>query len=197
MGVSFAVMATLLTQLVSDRLFEQRTRQDSLSVEKLASMAAPLFSSARMDELEEMLSSAAAEMGGRLLALDADGKIQLDSYGQLWGTRLQLPEVADVLVNGQHAAYGIHPIDGEDYAACCAASMVLSGRTVGLLVSISPVQELVDSLAQVREQMVKVFLIVAGSAMIAALFFSRRITRPITALTRTIQKMARAISRPV
>lgn len=191
MGVSFAVMATLLTQLVSDRLFEQRTRQDSLSVEKLASMAAPLFSSARMDELEEMLSSAAAEMGGRLLALDADGKIQLDSYGQLWGTRLQLPEVADVLVNGQHAAYGIHPIDGEDYAACCAASMVLSGRTVGLLVSISPVQELVDSLAQVREQMVKVFLIVAGSAMIAALFFSRRITRPITALTRTIQKMGK------
>lgn len=191
MGVSFAVMATLLTQLVSDRLFEQRTRQDSLSVEKLASMAAPLFSSARMDELEEMLSSAAAEMGGRLLALDADGKIQLDSYGQLWGTRLQLPEVADVLVHGQHAAYGIHPIDGEDYAACCAASMVLSGRTVGLLVSISPVQELVDSLAQVREQMVKVFLIVAGSAMIAALFFSRRITRPITALTRTIQKMGK------
>ena len=191
MGVSFAVMAPRLTQLVSDRLFEQRTRQDSLSVEKLASMAAPLFSSARMDELEEMLSGAAAEMGGRLLALDADGKIQLDSYGQLWGTRLQLPEVADVLVNGQHAAYGIHPIDGEDYAACCAASMVLSGRTVGLLVSISPVQELVDSLTQVREQMVKVFLIVAGAAMIAALFFSRRITRPITALTRTIQKMGK------
>ena len=191
MGVSFAVMATLLTQLVSDRLFEQRTRQDSLSVEKLASMAAPLFSSARMDELEEMLSGAAAEMGGRLLALDADGKIQLDSYGQLWGTRLQLPEVADILVHGQHAAYGIHPIDGEDYAACCAASMVLSGRTVGLLVSISPVQELVDSLTQVREQMVKVFLIVAGAAMIAALFFSRRITRPITALTRTIQKMGK------
>ena len=184
-------MATLLTQLVSDRLFEQRTRQDSLSVEKLASMAAPLFSSARMDELEEMLSSAAAEMGGRLLALDRDGKIQLDSYGQMWGTRLQLPEVADVLVSGEHTAYGIHPIDGEDYAACCAASMVQDGQMVGLLVSISPVQELVDSLAQVREQLVKVFLIVAGAAMVAALFFSRRITRPITALTRTIQKMGR------
>ena len=120
-------MATLLTQLVSDRLFEQRTRQDSLSVEKLASMAAPLFSSARMDELEEMLSSAAAEMGGRLLALDRDGKIQLDSYGQMWGTRLQLPEVADVLVSGEHTAYGIHPIDGEDYAACCAASRMSAG----------------------------------------------------------------------
>ncbi len=191
MGVSFAVMATLLTQLVSDRLFEQRTRQDSLSVEKLASMAAPLFSSARMDELEEMLSSAAAEMGGRLLALDMDGKVQLDSYGQLWGTRLSLPEVADVLANGRAASYGVHPIDGEDYAACCAAAMALNRQRVGLLVYVSPVQELVDSLNQVREQMVKVFLIVAGAALVAALFFSRRITRPIRALTRTIQKMGR------
>jgi len=190
-GVSFAVMATLLTQLVSDRLFEQRTRQASLSVEKLASMAAPLFSSAQMDELEEMLSSAAAEMGGRLLALDMDGKVQLDSYGQLWGTRLSLPEVADVLVIGKPAAYGVHPIDGEDYAACCAAAMSLNGQRVGLLVYVSPVQEMVDSLNQVREQMVKVFLIVAGAAMVAALFFSRRITRPIRALTRTIQKMGR------
>ena len=59
MGVSFAVMATLLTQLVSGRLFEQRTRQDSLSVERLAAMAAPFFASAQMDELQALLSDTA------------------------------------------------------------------------------------------------------------------------------------------
>ena len=45
-GVSFAMMASSLTNLVSDYLYEQRIRQDSLSVEKLATTLAPLFQSA-------------------------------------------------------------------------------------------------------------------------------------------------------
>ena len=82
-GVSFAVMASSLTNVVSDYLYEQRISEDSLSVEKLAATAAPLFASARTSALTESLISASGEMGGRLLVVDRDGKVQADSYAQL------------------------------------------------------------------------------------------------------------------
>ena len=191
-------MATLLTRLVSDRLFEQRTRQDSLSVERLAVMAAPFFASAQMEELQGLLDSAAAEMGGRLLVMDKDGKVQADTFGLLYGTRQPLPEVIAVLTGEASLRYGIHQLDSaalsgtaEDYAAYCAASLTRSGDILGAVLYVSPVQALVDSLNAVRRQLWTVFIVVAAAAAIAAVLFSRVITRPIIALTRTIRKMGK------
>lgn len=191
-------MATLLTRLVSDRLFEQRTRQDSLSVERLAVTAAPFFASAQMEDLRALLEEAAADMGGRLIVLDHNGKVQADTFGLLYGTRLQLPEITAVLVEGEDLAEGIHQLDSaalsgtaEAYAAYCAASLIQDGRTIGVLLYVSPVQELVDSLNAVRRQLWTVFIVVAAAAVAAAFLFSRVITRPLTALTKTIQRMAK------
>ena len=69
-GVSFAVMASRLTGFVSDYLYQQRIREDSLSVEKLATTVAPLFQSASGDALNETLQRSASELGGRLLVLE-------------------------------------------------------------------------------------------------------------------------------
>ena len=88
-GLSFYTIASLLTGLVSDYLFEQRIRQDSLSVEKLATTLAAFFSLADTDTLQNRLVSAGGEMGGRLLLVDSEGKVQLDSYGTLLGVRLR------------------------------------------------------------------------------------------------------------
>ena len=65
-GLSFYFIASMLTGLVSDYLFEQRIRQDSLSVEKLATTLAPFFSSADTDALQESIVSEGGDMGGRL-----------------------------------------------------------------------------------------------------------------------------------
>ena len=78
-GLSFYTIASLLTGLVSDYLFEQRIRQDSLSVEKLATTLAPFFSLADTDTLPNRLVSAGGEMGGRLLLVQSEGTVQLDS----------------------------------------------------------------------------------------------------------------------
>lgn len=191
-------MATSLTNLVSDYLYEQRIRQDSLSVEKLAATAAPLFASARTGALEETIVSASGEMGGRLLAVDADGKVQADSYAQMSGMRLQLPEVLAILTGGQNSAWGIHSMqestleaDPDQYVAVVSAAMSLSDGRQGVMVFVSPVQEMVESLTQVQRQLISVFLLVAVAALTVALIFSQIITRPISALTASIRKMAK------
>lgn len=42
-GASFAIMASILTGMVSSTLYQQRTRQATRSLEQLASSAAPFF----------------------------------------------------------------------------------------------------------------------------------------------------------
>ena len=198
-GLSFYTIASLLTGLVSDYLFEQRIRQDSLSVEKLATTLAPFFSLADTDTLQDRLVSAGGEMGGRLLLVDAEGKVQLDSYGTLLGVRLQLPQLLSVLMQGAGSDYGIHHtgtggLDEEDsgYISSCAAPMVDGqGNILGAVLFISSVQELMTSLEGVQARMLTAFAAVAVAAMAAALVFSRVITGPITRLTRTIQRMGR------
>ena len=69
-GASFAIMASILTGMVSSTLYQQRTRQATRSLEQLASSAAPFLASAQMDGLSELLTAQAGELGGRLLAVE-------------------------------------------------------------------------------------------------------------------------------
>ena len=106
-GLSFLVAATTLTGQVSDYLFEQRTREDSLLTEKLALSAAPLFQSVSVEELNELMEESAVSMNGRLMLIDMDGKIQYDTFQTLCGQRIQVEEALQVLTGDQTEAYAV------------------------------------------------------------------------------------------
>lgn len=192
-GASFAATAALLTGLVTNNLYAQRTRQDSLSVERLASSAAPFFASARMDVLHETLVSAGSDLGGRILVVSPDSKVQLDTFSLLDGTVISLREVTAVLAGGESHAYGVYtvPDSQDEYAAVCAAGMTHGDETIGALILSTPVTELRDAIVTVEKQLLTVFAVVAAAALIAALIFSVTITRPVKALTGAIRRMGK------
>ncbi len=187
-GASFAVMASIMIQLVSNTLFEQRTRQATRSLEQLASSAAPFFASAQTDSLSDLLRAQSGELGGRLLAVDADGKVQLDTFGEKSGLRLSLPETVAVLVHGESSAFGLHRTE-DSHIVIAAAVMVWNGNRLGALVLSLPVDELQTALETVTHQMLAIFVVTASCAMAAALVLSGRLTRPVKALTATIRRM--------
>lgn len=196
-GAAFAVMAALLTNLVSRTLYAQRTEQTSVTAQTLAVRAAPLMRDARAEALQEMICAAAAQAGGRVLVTDAQGKVQADSFFLLNGTRLRVPEVLSVL-GGESTAYGIHALTGEledgtgeTYAALCAARMDAEELPLGALLLVTPVTELRQSLLDVEKQFLTVFVLMAFAAIAAALLIAGVLTRPVAALTKTIRRMGR------
>ena len=106
MGLSFYVMASWVGGMVGDSLFEQRIRTDRASLESLAVRIAPTLAQSDAPALQRQLIAAGGELGGRVLLLDQNGKVQLDSYGEIQGTRLEYPEIVSILVKGQNVDYG-------------------------------------------------------------------------------------------
>ena len=202
MGVSFLFAATVLTGLVSDYLFEQRSREDKVLTEKLASEAAPLFQSVSEEELNQLLEEEAVSMNGRLILVDNDGKVQFDSFQTLCGRRIEVDEVLQILTGGEESAYGIHSpgraeveeMSGEtgaDYLAYCAYEMTGFQGRIGVALYVSRVQSLMDSLGTVRWRLMTVFAVIAVGALILALFLSQVLTKPISTLSRTMRKMGK------
>nr|MBR4279621.1 HAMP domain-containing protein [Clostridia bacterium] len=191
LGASFAATTALMTGLVSSTLYAQRTRQASLAAEKLAASVAPFFASANLAGLEDTLQTAAADAEGRILLIDAEGKIQLDTLSLMEGQRTVVPEAIAVLKGESSHAYGIHPLNEEEYAALCAAAMTEDGNVIGAVLLSTPVTELRQAIEAVEKQLTTIFIAVAAAALIAALIFAFTLTAPIKALTRTIRRMGK------
>ena len=206
-GLSFFAMAGSLSSMVGDYLFNQRIRTDRNGLESLAVQIARDVDNSDVAALRERLSVAAGEMGGRVLLLDENGKVQVDSYGEMNGRRLQYPEVANVLLKGMTTDYGIHELEtglkldtnnllftrrgNASWVGYCTAGVVMSSEIIGVLLLVSPVQEMMQNLYQLQDQMVLIFLVIAFAALLCALIFARVITKPVGGLMRGIQRMSK------
>ena len=201
-GISFAVAATNLMGLVRDYLFEQKTHEDSLLTEKAAAAAAPFFDEADTENISRILGENARSMDGRLMLIDQDGKIQYDTMRTMNGRRLQLNEVLQVLNGNAEQAYGIHSpgeekaaeLAGPDYNGELAYSVhAMDGQDgqIGVLLFVSRIQSLMDSVKTVQLQLISVFGLIALAALAVALILSQVLTKPITNLSRTMRKMGK------
>lgn len=185
-------------------------QQDRAKTDQLAVQIAEPFYSAQMTALQTQLETAGGESAGRFMVLDSSGKVQADSYSELNGSRIELPEVASILVEGGAADYGVHklkegsgarssfllsllrPFDpNANWVGYCSSALTHGGKTIGVLLFSSPIEDMMQRLFELQDKMVLYFLIAAVASIIIALIFSRVITRPIAALTRSIQRMGR------
>ncbi|MDO5328317.1 MAG: hypothetical protein Q4G00_16635, partial [Clostridia bacterium] len=173
-------MASWIGSMVGDSLFEQRIRSDRASLETLATRISPLVAQSDAQALHRQLLAAGGELGGRVLLLDQNGKVQLDSYGEIQGQRLEYPEIANILVKGQSVDYGVHELESgaeldtthllftrrssASWVGYCTAGVVYASDIIGVLLLVSPVQEIMQTLYQLQDQMILIFVLLAAAA---------------------------------
>ena len=116
------------------------------------------------------------------IELDESGKVQADTFLQLNGTRLTIPEVVGILATGKTADYGVHMLDegtssgiphfwrpyNEDaqWVSYCTAALSHGGNVIGVLVLSSPIQDMMQRLFALQNRMILYFLIAAAAAFL-------------------------------
>ena len=112
LAISFTVAI-----LVESSLVNQRTKQQQEATTRLALEISQSFDS-DADTLYSLALTRAQEMGGRVLIMDTDAVVQIDSASYQTGFMLPYREVRDVLIGGKEAAFGFHKIStGADKSA--------------------------------------------------------------------------------
>ncbi len=188
-------------------LIRGRRDADQADTERLAVEAAPLYVGARTEELQTLLGEAGGELGGRLMVLDMSGKVQADSFEELTGSRVELPEVSSILAGSKTVDYGVHQLGSQQklsflslfrplnvnaqWVGYSTAALTSGGETVGLVLFSTSIQDVMQRLTTLQGRMAFYFLIAAVASVAIALILSQIISKPIVTLTRSIQRMGR------
>jgi two-component system OmpR family sensor kinase len=205
-GLSSFVMARTMTRLMSDYMVDQRVRSDRAGLEKWAVQAAPLLFAADTETLSWRMAEAGREMNGRVLLIDRDGKVQTDTFHEANGTRVNVPEVADVLSGAASVGHGVYSLDsgekakegqlkafgiGDEWVSYSTASLVHASDVIGVIMLVSSAREMVKSMNTVRENMLMIYAAVVLAALLSGMIFTRVITKPIGELTAVIRQMSK------
>ncbi len=204
--MAFTVIGFSLIQLVGEYLFTQRIRDDQRIAESTAQEVGEYLADFDAEKMYAAAMNTAQAEQSRILVLDPLCVVQVDTASQMNGTRFITSEISSVL-QGAAGEYGFYDAGGAGAywirAALTAFSNVSSmtgiyaaainhdGALAGVLVYISQVQEIYESLRDIQLKMLLWMGIVATAVLVFSLLVLRTITRPIGELNEGISRMSR------
>ncbi len=205
-GVAFSVVGVSLIQLVGEYLFTQRVRDDQRVADALAEQVRAPFAALDVTAVYAAARETCAGGASRVLVLDRYGVVQVDTLSLLNGTRLESVEAAEVLGGGA-SSYGFYDAASEDAGwlntalnalpysdlmtgAFAAPIDAASGERIGAVIYLSQVQDIYESLNDIRIRILAWLVVVAALVILMSVFLLRTITRPVGELREGIAKMA-------
>ena len=159
------------------------------------------------DSIYSILSSLGIEANGRVLFIDSAGTVQADSFCLLNGTRPQSDEITAVLSGKQDFAAGYHRVrlaesavtrdnaylsdnPGVCWTAYYAHAIINTGSQEGILLLVSPVQDIVDRVTQVLRGLMIFNVIFIVIVAVITFYMSNMFTLSIRKFNRAIAKMS-------
>ena len=99
--IAFIFINLAVSQLTGSFLTTSRIDSQSQEVESIATHLAAATANGDAEELYAQMLSSSKQIGGRVLVLDTDGIVLMDSYAMLNGRLLQHKEIEDIRNNSR------------------------------------------------------------------------------------------------
>jgi signal transduction histidine kinase len=129
------------------------------------------------------------QMGVRVLILDSQGSVTVDSFGEEWleGSIINHNEVVSALAGNSQT--GVHENANGEKVLYVAVPVLREKDTAGAVMLVVGLDDIYLSLNELQDQMIAVSLICGLLASLLSLFLSGLLTRPITELTTAVKQM--------
>ena len=206
--MAFSVIGFSVIQLMGEYLFTQRTKDDQRIAENLAEAFSGYLVAFDAQRMYDAALETARAQQSRVLVLDSLCVVQVDTASEMNGQRFITTEIDGVL-KGSEGGYGFYDagnagagtywlraalngFSGVNAMTGVYASPIKNGDTlVGVLVYISQVQEIYESLREIQIKILSWMAIVALAVLAINALVLRTITRPIGELNEGISRMSK------
>ena len=197
--IAFIFINMAVSQLTGNFLTTSKIDTQSQEVETIATHLAAATANGDAEELYNEVLSSSKEIGGRVLVLDTDGVVLMDSYATLNGRLLQHKEIQDIQNNSRTVSYGFHKVDGTKgslfddgkfWAVYYTTPIVYQSSNVGILLVSVSFQEVMDLVTETQQEFALVSVMILLALIIFSVLIARWIAKPIGQMTQAIQKMS-------
>lgn len=202
-----AIITLSVSTYLGNYFLTVRRQEQQKILENCAVQLIPYIEDMNPDDINEIITSYAIDANGRIMFLSKDGVVQADTFCLLNGTTPFADEIETVLSGKKDSATGYHKLKlaesaitkdnpymagatGSYWAGYYVQSLVSSGESVGVLLLVSPIQDVVQRIAQVLRGL----LIFNGIFIVAVagitVYLSNMLTLSIRKFNRAIAKMS-------
>lgn len=202
--LALLAMSVIVASIVESFMVTQRTESQISETQRMALEIGPEMDELSAEELYSYVLTKAQSIGGRVLVLDTDAVVQVDSASIQNGYRLPYREVRDVLLLGMETAHGFHKIptvsadaseweqrNNYTWAVYYTAPITQDGIYRGVVLFATSLQDVQDSVNLVVRQIAIVLIIVALVMAIVSYVLSNVVAKPIIELTNAIRRMGK------
>jgi len=132
-----------------------------------------------------------SRMGSRVLVVDLNGRVVVDSFGEGWleGRLLEHVEVQAALSGSSQT--GVHTLDAGERVLYTAVPLLEEKRVAGAVMLVSGLDDVYGQLGQIRSQMTTASLLSGILAGLLSMLLAGFLTRPVKELTDGVRQVAR------
>ena len=183
---------------VTSFMVQQRIGNQSKDIESFCSSLGKSVYDRDVNTLYNLSVTEGKKLSGRVLILDMDGTVLVDSHSELNGRILRHMEIEDILTGDATFSYGFHripqtegsPYTDEAWAVYYTASIVYGDSTVGAALFSFYIQDVVDSINSAMLQFAGGSVAILLSLFVLSfIIFSHYLSRPIRVMTDVLNKM--------
>ncbi len=202
-----AIITLSVSTYLGNYFLSVRRQEQQKILEKCAAEIIPYTEDMNPDDIGKIITASAIDANGRIMFLNKEGIVMADSFCLLNGTKPYAEEIESVLSGKKDSAVGYHKLklsessvtkdnaymsgaSGSYWAGYYVQSLVSSGESIGGLLLVSPVQDVIQRISQVLRGL----LIFNGIFIVAVagitVYLSNILTLSIRKFNRAIAKMS-------
>ncbi|MDL2235237.1 HAMP domain-containing histidine kinase [Christensenellaceae bacterium OttesenSCG-928-L17] len=197
MVLAFVAVSIIVSGIVSAFLVSARVQEQTSYTERLALEFAPLMESQDIDTLYTRAAEKTRSDGGRILVLDCDAVVQMDTASKYNAYFYPSRAVRDILASGAASSYSFHKLartntasgSSTEWVAYYTCSVMSENVLLGVVLYSESIQDVVDSVGTVNRQITITFTVFAAVVALISMVIAGWLTKPILTLTNAIRRV--------
>ncbi|MEG1560216.1 MAG: HAMP domain-containing sensor histidine kinase [Clostridia bacterium] len=195
--IALLAIIVTVTRITEDFLVKSRVEKSTTDIGRFAFEMAPLVKRGDPDMLYELVFEKAQVIGGRVLFLDTNAVVQVDSASLYNGYVLDYREVRSVLLGQSEVAYSFHDVYTDNganqktdlWTMYYTSAVTLNGERIGAIFYSVPIQDIIMGTEDVISKITLMFVIITLLITVITLLLSQWFSKPISDLTAAVRKM--------